>query len=315
MTNEELIAQIQSGEDPAENLGRLWEQNRGAVWQLARRYAGLADMEDLMQEGYLALHKAAHEYDPAKGASFYTMLLIILPRALYRYVGRQAGLQIPEHERRSIGELDRLEKRFLTEGGRYPTNQEACRELQISQEKLERIRLARSISKQDSLDRSIGLDDDDVRLMDIVAAPGSELEDVEERLYQEKMSADLWGAVDALEPVQGEVIRYRYKENLSRREISEIYNMSVDWPRTVEETALQKLRRGDSRRILLPYCEDRLYNDALHGTSMAHFKRTWTSSTEREALNNIAKSNRRCNCSVIEWKRMEEGDYGEKQGD
>lgn len=293
MTNEELVLRIQTGEDTEEHLAQLWEQNRGAAWQHARRYVSQAEMADLMQEAYLTLHKAAFEYEPGRGASFLTMYLAILPNDLYRYVGGLAPIRIPEHERLSIGRLDRLEKEYRAEYGRYPTSWEVCRKLKITPEKLERIRRSRSAGYLESLDRTISTDDSEVCIGDSIPSQNDDIGDVEEQIYQEELSADLWAAVDSLEPMQGEVIRCRYKKGMTRREIGDMYGRAADWPANVETAALRTLRRGKYRRILLPYWEDNLYNKAMQGCGFAQFDRTRTSSTEREALKRVERFERR----------------------
>lgn len=67
MTNEQLVIRIRAGEETAANMLQLWQQDKAFVSKLARRYAGYAEMDDLMQEGYLALCDAVLEI-LAKGA-------------------------------------------------------------------------------------------------------------------------------------------------------------------------------------------------------------------------------------------------------
>lgn len=66
MTNEELVAAIQAG--AIERMGELWEQIRRFVIRQARRVPleGRADAEldDLIQSGYLALAAAVTDYKP-----------------------------------------------------------------------------------------------------------------------------------------------------------------------------------------------------------------------------------------------------------
>lgn len=51
MSNEELVARIQSGIDEAENMLHLWQQNKGLIHSVARKYAAYEDIEDLEQQG------------------------------------------------------------------------------------------------------------------------------------------------------------------------------------------------------------------------------------------------------------------------
>lgn len=69
MTNEELVALIQSGE--RDKLPELWEQvERFVALQANKRHLlfnglGGVEVEDLYQSGYIALVCAADTYDPA----------------------------------------------------------------------------------------------------------------------------------------------------------------------------------------------------------------------------------------------------------
>ena len=63
MTNEQLVARIQAGENTAENMLQLWQQTKAFVAKLAKKYKGYAEFDDLMQEGYLGLNEAVNHYD------------------------------------------------------------------------------------------------------------------------------------------------------------------------------------------------------------------------------------------------------------
>ena len=69
-TNECIVAAVQAGDSEAENMLQLWKQNKGFIAMIARRYSAGAEMEDLEQEGYIALCEAVQHYDPARGMSF-----------------------------------------------------------------------------------------------------------------------------------------------------------------------------------------------------------------------------------------------------
>lgn len=56
MDNEQLVTRIRAGEDEAGNMLKLWQQNRGFIAKLARKYLAGAEMEDLEQGG---VHRTA----------------------------------------------------------------------------------------------------------------------------------------------------------------------------------------------------------------------------------------------------------------
>ncbi len=70
MDNEQLVARIQAGEDVAGNMLKLYDQNRGFLTSMAKKYQGLAEMDDLLQEGYIGLSEAVDHFDADRGVSF-----------------------------------------------------------------------------------------------------------------------------------------------------------------------------------------------------------------------------------------------------
>lgn len=73
-TNEELVAEYQKTHNE-EHLKMLMVKNRGIIYMIANSYSIPAyDTEDLLEEGFIALWKAADGYDPSRGYTFTTAL-------------------------------------------------------------------------------------------------------------------------------------------------------------------------------------------------------------------------------------------------
>ena len=68
--NEELVRQIQAGINVSSNLEQLYLKNRPFIYNTARKYSKQAEIDDLMQEGYLGLQKAASMYNPDHETKF-----------------------------------------------------------------------------------------------------------------------------------------------------------------------------------------------------------------------------------------------------
>lgn len=91
VSNEELVAAIQSGQD---RMGELWAQVEKLVMWKAHRIMGALEarggcgvtFEDLYQSGYPALVDAVETYDPAAGA-FTTWLMYYLRKAFAEATG------------------------------------------------------------------------------------------------------------------------------------------------------------------------------------------------------------------------------------
>ena len=109
MSNEELVALIQSGE--REKLPELWEQVERFVAMRARRLMVLSEgrngveFGDLYNAGYLALVVAADSYDPDAGALFITWLSTHLKTAFAEAGGYRSRKQARDPLRHA-GSLD-----------------------------------------------------------------------------------------------------------------------------------------------------------------------------------------------------------------
>ena len=97
MTNEQLAARIQAGENVGKNMAVLYDQVKDFIHAMAYKYHGQGELEDLEQEGFLALY--------AENAEVYTehrkpSALVCgppggyqkIPEVLHRVPGR-TGLQ------------------------------------------------------------------------------------------------------------------------------------------------------------------------------------------------------------------------------
>ena len=92
--NEELALRMQAGDKNAAE--RLVSQNEGYLTELARAYTPWCEMEDLKQEGALALLDAAGRFDPAYGTKLLTYATPAMEAALSDYAARHAfPLSVP----------------------------------------------------------------------------------------------------------------------------------------------------------------------------------------------------------------------------
>lgn len=289
MSNEELVKEIQSGQNREDNLTRLWESNQGLIRLVVKKFAAAGEWEDLQQEGYLALHRAVFAYDPARGASFSTVLYKWLYQGLSRYADGNTAVQLSADARQAVRAYQKMESSFLMEYGRYPTNWEAAQLLGETPDQVEKVKQWRTCLQVQSLDCPVEQEDGETSLYDCAEAPQSAVEDAEMEIYQEELAAALWSTVDSLEEEQAQVIRRKYQGGESLREIDEESGMPAGWARKAEAKGLRELGRGRRKMRLLPFYED-IRSAGMEGTGVRRFKTTWTSATERVALQNCSAS-------------------------
>ena len=90
-SNEELALRIQAGDRQAAEL--LVSQNEGYITKLALDYDDHCELEDLKQEGAMALLEAAKRFDPSRGTKLLTYATPAIESAMADY-GAQASLSL-----------------------------------------------------------------------------------------------------------------------------------------------------------------------------------------------------------------------------
>lgn len=290
MTNEQLAIRIKAGIDVANNMLQLWQQNRGFIHKIVNQYKAYADAEDLEQEGYLGLSAAVEHYNSDEGVTFLHYASFWIKQYMSRYIKSNGTIRLPEFMQGRIREYNKMVQKWQQNYHRKPTDGEICHFLDLSWEMLENLKKAVQMAKIGSLDVPIG-EDEDCSLYDLIPGSMDEEEQVEsmvlEKVQKEELCAVVWPLVDSLTDTQAKTIRARYQDNMTFREIAEDQGVSVEMARQRERQGLRELRKPSKSKLLRPFLPDdnRIYSRALQGNGVGSFNRTWTSSTERVALN------------------------------
>ena len=82
-SNEELALRIQAGDKNAAEL--LLSQNEGYITELALKHSEWCELEDLKQEGAIALLEAVKRFDPARGTKLLTYATPAMESAMLDY--------------------------------------------------------------------------------------------------------------------------------------------------------------------------------------------------------------------------------------
>lgn len=139
-----LLRRMASGDQDARR--RLIEAHLGMVSVLGRRYARRWDvpLEDLLQEGALALVQAVDHYDPDRGMKLSTYATWWVKQAIRRAAMAQSRpVRIPERLWERAEEISRAEWCFLGSGlGEGDSGRESSEASNWSDEELEEVRCA-----------------------------------------------------------------------------------------------------------------------------------------------------------------------------
>lgn len=285
MTNEQLVARIRAGENEADNMLQLWQQTKGFIHKMAKKYNGYIEMDDLTQEGYIGLCEAVRQYDLDQGAPFINYAAFWIKQTMQRYVDNCSSVvRIPVHAREDIREYQKAVREYRKYYGREPSERELCAILCVDRKKLHAIQQNARMGQIDSLSRPMPGQNDDITWADTVASDENIEEDVIQELDRENMSRELWIAVDQLPEDQVDVIRKRYKHRMTVKEVGDSLAISPGAVRNIEAKAMRTLRSPRRCRTFRAYYEEYIESYSFRHVGVRSFQNTWLSEVEREAL-------------------------------
>lgn len=274
MTNEELVNEYQAGDKAA--IEQLYLQNSGMIERIIQHYQELEELDDLRQESYFAIMRAAELWKPDKGANFITYAAFWIRSWTKRYIdtcGR--GVRLPVNRRAMIGRYYKVLNNYRMRFGRDPSGAELCALLDMKPEQLKEIMKDARAARIRSTSEPIGGEDDDLTLEDTLEATGNPIEEALEQMQHEQLTAELWKCVEELNPQQAVCIRGLYKEGKTLKQCGADLCVSVARAGRIKEKALMELGKPRYTKRLLPYLSDEMAHTwGLRCTGYGIFERS-----------------------------------------
>jgi len=233
---ERLLSEYRKNPDPA-IIDRVVEAHLYIAAIIARRFSGRGvDYDDLYQVASLALYKSIERYDPERGvkfASFVTPTMVGEVKNYFR--DRSRAIRLPRRGAKLMQDIERAREELVQQMHRQPTADELADMLDVPLEDVIEALEMRGAASPVSLD-SMPQEDDD-------AAPLSNFFGVSEQGYIEFERNDmLRRAMSTLNEQHRDVIRMRYFENRSQREVAEELGVSQMWVSRAERKALELMK-------------------------------------------------------------------------
>ena len=236
MPAEELLAQYARTRSP-DLREQIVTAHLSVAKLIARKFSGRGvEYDDLFQVASLALFKAIDRFDPEKGIKFVTFITPTMVGEVKNYFrDRSRAIRLPRRGMELSAKLRTARSTLEQQLGRSPRLDELADYMDLDEATvLEALEMS-SAGSPVSLDAQIAEDEDD--------SPLSKFLGFRDAGFAEFERNDMLGrAMAALDDRQKEVIRLRFMENLSQREVAQQLNLSQMTVSRAERQALQILK-------------------------------------------------------------------------
>ena len=222
--------------------------NQRLVNYIASKFEGMADMEDLCQEGTIGLMHAIEMFDPDKGYQLSTYATWWIRQAISRYLANHSSnIRIPVHLRDDIQKFQKVVSQIQKETATGPSLEELKKRTGFTEEKIKTIFYNITMTKTASLSVHTGYDEGDGELGDLIEDPGKSVEDIAiDQVANEKIYDTL---KSILTEKEYDILCRRagvgdYQRSQTLEEIGNIYHVSRERIRQIEERAIRKTKRN-----------------------------------------------------------------------
>ncbi len=251
------MSQPQSALEEKEAPAQLWEdyfrtRNQALRNELVMHYTGLvriialrmrgvyknyAQLDDVVNQGIIALIDAVEKYEPERGIKFETFASIKVKGSIIDYIRAQDW--IPRRLRKLSNDLELTHARLCTELDRQPTNAELAKAMTLTTEQLDRV-------MEQTYNFNI-LSYEEVVWQKLSAVSGEPTDDnvedsPEGALLENELKEQLAGAIDSLNERERTVISLYYYEKLKLKEIADVLGVSESRACQIHSAAIVKMK-------------------------------------------------------------------------
>ena len=194
------------------NLGLV----RACALSLRNTFIKYGDVDDVVNEGVIALMEAIDSFDPAKGAKFETYASLKVRGAIIDYVRRQDW--VPRPVRKFARDLDKANSILYNQYNRAPTNGELAEYLGMSEDKLLR-------GMADAAN-AVTLSFEELLYEDNFEDAPTANDGTDSRLLREERRRVIADAISSLREKERQVITLYYYKSMKYSDIAKVIGVS-----------------------------------------------------------------------------------------
>ena len=188
------------------DLSKIIQDNQALIYSVIKRFKG-GEIDDLYQAGCLGLIKAYQNYNKEMPTKFTTYAYPFIVGEIYNLYTNNRNIHMSPMNIKLLYAIKKTQNKLTNHLGRIPTNNEIATFLEIDESKLNDLLM---MEDTESLDYNY----DNCNLYDFIEQENVSKDDL----------IDLKNALLSLNPDEKELIKARYFNNQSQKEVANLYN-------------------------------------------------------------------------------------------
>lgn len=255
ITHEEEVAlfnRVKKGDFSARN--KIVESNLRFVVKIAKKYQNQGlPLADLIDEGNIGLIKAIEKYDVDKGYRFISYAVWWIRQSIMKAINEKSrAVRLPLNRANELLQIQKAGKALTHQNGEDPSFEMIADATGLT---VEVVKTLVSVSKDMiSLDAPVFRDNDASNIGDYIE---SDYTTPDEQIMDTLLKEDINEALSQLTEREMDIIERRFglnnKNQMSLKEIGEIYNLTKERIRQIEKKTLQKLNNTEIFKSLESY--------------------------------------------------------------
>ena len=250
---DEIARKAVKGDPMAKEI--LINANLRFVVNVAKKYQNQGmTLEDLIGEGNLGLINAIEKYDPERGYHFISYAVWWIRQAILKAICEKSRMiRLPMNRANELVQIEKTRKQLTSANGEEPEIAEIAKELDLDPRDVEELM---SLSREHvSLEAPVFYQKDSSVLGDFIEDDGYAAP--EEQVMNLSLREDINRILSDLPPKEAQVLQYRYglndKKPMSLKEIGDIYDLTKERIRQIEQKALTRLKHPGRMQKLEAY--------------------------------------------------------------